>query len=193
MGQQRHIQSARKIQFYLRSNYSEVNTTDAKMTSLAFSPANVLYGTHDSTKNTIQSVNQTTGARTLQAATTPSLNIKDISGINTSPRPSLPDCYAVGGDNSNIYRFDPATGVTYVITATAPFHPAAIARDPVNNILFYIENIASNWRLASYSVSANTHNIITTVGNGTWKSPDDQPAGQPLLLRRQPLLHRAGI
>ncbi len=44
-------------------------------------------------------------------------------------------------DPARIYRFDPASGVTYVVTATAPFHPAAIARDPVNNILYYIENI----------------------------------------------------
>ena len=106
--------------------------------SLAFSSANSLYGTHNSTPTAIQRLNVTTGARTAQATTSPLLSIRDITGINSSPQPSLPDCYAVGGDNSKIYKLDPVTGVTYILTSTAPFSLNAIARDPVNNILYWL-------------------------------------------------------
>ena len=157
-----------KFNFYTRSSYSEVNTTDAQMTGLVFSPANVLYGTHNSTPSVLQTVNQTTGARTLQANTSPARNLKDITGLNSRPRPQLPECYAVGGDNSNIYRFDPVTGVTYIETSTTPFHPAALARNPTANVLYYLENADSNWRLGRYDVAAATHTIIGTIGNGAW-------------------------
>jgi uncharacterized delta-60 repeat protein len=160
-----------KFNFYTRSGYSEVNTTDARMSSLVFSAANTLYGTHDSTRSVLHTVSQTTGARTVPVNTAPSLSIRDISGNNSRPRPPLPQCYAVGGDNTTIYQFDPATGVTYPITTTAAFNLQTLARDPVNNVLYYLENAASNWRLGRYAVSTNTHTVIEAVGNQNWAYP----------------------
>ncbi|HEX2751049.1 MAG TPA: hypothetical protein VHM91_23780, partial [Verrucomicrobiales bacterium] len=160
-----------KFNFYTRNSYVDVNTTTDRMTGLAFSPSNQLYGTHNSSPSVLQSVAQADGALSSPVNTTPSLNIRDISGTNSRPRPPLPECYAVGGNNTNIYQFDPVTGVTYIVTSSAPFNLSALARDPVNNVLFYIENVPSGWRLGRYTVSTNTHQIIATVGNGTWNYP----------------------
>lgn len=160
-----------KFNFYTRSGYTEVNTTDARMTALAFSAANVLYGTHNSTANTIQTVSQSNGERASPVNTNPSLLLRDISGNNSRPRPPLPECYAVGGGDTNIYQFDPATGVTYIATGTAPFTLKSIARDPMNNVLYYLEDASSNWRLGRYSVASNSHSIVATIGNHPWGYP----------------------
>ncbi len=160
-----------KFNFYTRSGYTDVNTIDAKLTGLVFSPANALYGTYAANQNIIQTIDQPTGNHSTQANTSPSLNIRDITGLNSRPQPPLPECYAVGGNNTNIYRFDPATGVTYIVTSAAPFNLSALARDPVNNVLYYIENVSSSWRLGRYTVSTNTHQILGTIGNGAWNYP----------------------
>ena len=160
-----------KFNFYTRSGYTEVNITDASMTSLAFSATNLLYGTHSSTPTAIQRLNTTTGARSAQATTSPLLSIRDITGINSRPQPTLPDCYAVGGDNNRIYKFDPASGVTYIITSSAPFSLNAIARDPVNNVLYYSENTTSDWRIGRYTVSTGVHVVLATIGHGAWAYP----------------------
>ncbi|HWB04350.1 MAG TPA: hypothetical protein VG796_15075, partial [Verrucomicrobiales bacterium] len=160
-----------RFNFYTRNGYVDVNTTDARMTSLVFSQANTLYGTHNSSRSVLEVVDQTTGSRTFQANVTPTLSIRDITGNNSRPQPPLPECYAVGGGNTNIYRFDPVTGVTYIVSSAAPFTLAAIARNPVSNVLYYIENVSTGWRLGSYNVGSNTHAIIATIGNGTWNYP----------------------
>ena len=160
-----------KFNFYTRSGYTEVNITDASMTSLAFSATNLLYGTHTSTPTAIQRLNVSTGARSAQANTSPLLSIRDITGINSRPPPALPDCYAVGGDNNRIYKFDPASGVTYIITSSAPFTLNAIARDPVNNVLYYSENTTSDWRIGRYTVSTGVHVVLATIGHGAWAYP----------------------
>ncbi len=160
-----------RFNFYTRNAYTVVNSSDARMTGLVFSPANALYGTHSATPTSIQKIDLSNGNRTPQATTSPLLSLRDISGVNSRPRPPLPDCYAVGGDNNRIYQFDPATGVTFTVTSSAPFSLSALARDPVNNVLYYTENRTSEWRLGKYTVSTNTHSTLATIGNGSWSYP----------------------
>jgi len=157
-----------KFNFYTRSGYTVVNSSDARLTSLVFSATNVLYGTPSTTPTAIQLVNQSTGARTAQATTSPLLSLRDITGLNSRPQPVLPDCYAVGGDNTSIYKFDPATGVSYTITSSAPFTLNSLARDPVNNVLYYTENTIAGWRLGRYTVATGLHTVLATIGNASW-------------------------
>lgn len=160
-----------RFNFYTRNGYTEVNTSDARMTGLVFSSTNLFYGTHVTTPTAIQRINTANGARTAQATTSPALSIRDITGLNSRPQPSLPDCYAVGGDNSRIYKFDPATGVTYILTSNAPFPLNSIARDPVNNVLYYTEHSTGDWRLGRYTISTGTHSVLATIGHGAWSYP----------------------
>lgn len=160
-----------KFNFYTRTGYTEVNTSDARMTSLVFNTGNSLYGTHNSSQSVLQLVSQSNGSRSANVNVSPSLSIRDITGNNSRPQPVLPQCYAVGGDNTSIYRFDPATGVTYTVTSSAPFTLSSLARDPVNNVLYYLENSASNWRLGRYAVSSGTHTVLATIGNQVWNYP----------------------
>jgi uncharacterized delta-60 repeat protein len=160
-----------KFNFYTRNGYTVVNNSDARMTGLVFSSANALYGTHYSTPAAIQRLDLATGVRSAQATTSPLLSLRDITGLNTRPQPVLPDCYAVGGDNRQIYRFDPATGVSYIVTSSAPFTLNSLARDPAANVLYYTENSTSDWRLGKYSISAGTHTVLATIGNSPWNYP----------------------
>jgi len=160
-----------RFNFYTRNGYTEVNTTDARMTGLVFSSTNLFYGTHVTTPTAIQRISTSNGSRTAQATTSPALSIRDITGLNSRPQPSLPDCYAVGGDNSHIYKFDPATGVTYILTSSAPFPLNSIARDPVNNVLYYTEQTDGDWRLGRYTISTRIHSVVATIGHGAWSYP----------------------
>lgn len=163
-----------KASIYAPRGYTLISSTAVRNTSLAFS-GTTLRGTHASTPAVIETVDQLTGARSSATPVSPSRSILDIAGA-LALNPYLPDCYAVGGGNRTIWKVNPWSGANRPVTTNAPFDISALARSSTRNKLYYLENAATNWRLGSYDVAADSHSILATLGSGSWKNI---PAARP--------------
>ena len=154
-----------KFNLYTLSGYTVLSTAvSANHAGLTFDPSNALYGFPAADSSQIYSVDKTTGVTALLRPLVPSVDVWDITGNNAAPPPDIPgNYYAVGGLNTRIYKFDPATGVNGPITTTAPFPLRALARDPEHNILYYTEEVPSGWRLGKFDIATATHTILGSL------------------------------
>ena len=76
--------------------------------------------------------------------------------------------YACTGGNKDIYSLDLTTGATAkVVDNAAAFNLNALAYDPVQNTVFYLQDTPSGYALGSWQLATNTHSIIydLTVNN----------------------------
>jgi len=153
-----------RFNLHTLNRYSVISTgSQANQQGLTFDTSNILHGFPVSAPATIHTLNAT-GALTVKAATAPSQAIWDITGNNSCPPPDIAgNYYGVTGGNRRIYKFDPATGVTGVMTNTAPFNLRALARDPDAGILYYLEDVTSGFRLGKYTLATNLHATLGTV------------------------------
>ena len=145
-----------------RNQYTTLNTgSQSNYQGLTVDTANQLHGFPTAAPTVIHTVDAS-GVRTAKTPTTPSQAIWDITSSNPPPPPTINGhSYGVTGGNRRIYKFDPTTGATGVLTATAPFALSALARDPDREILYYLEEVTTGFRLGYYTQATGQH---TTVG-----------------------------
>lgn len=161
-----------------------VGTADY-MESLVFGPNSgsnrTLYSSRDSNRTIIRSIIPSTGViSTTSTATSPSLAFIDTSDRHLNVTPSSGTYYAVaGGTDRNIYTVDPETGTTSVLT-TAPASFAglsSIAIDQASGFLYYIEELASGFKLGRYSLDTAAHVSLGSMQAGGFAyMPASKPA-----------------
>jgi hypothetical protein len=110
------------------------------------------------------SVNKTTGALTFVSNSTESNAIIDLSDAITLTG-VVPNLYAVGGNNTSIYKFDGGNGNNIDWVSNAPFTIETVAVTTDETRIYYIEQTSSNWRLGEYAPATNTHTIRATLND----------------------------
>ncbi len=150
-----------KFNLYTRNRYSRITTSSGSTYhGLTFDASNVLNGFPTADAAKVYTVDAA-GNRTLRFPTTPLQAVWDVTGNNSCPPPDIPgNWYGVGGGNRRIYKFDPESGATGTMTNTAPFNLRAVARDPDNDVLYYLEDVPSDFRLGSFTVASGTHRTL---------------------------------
>ncbi len=113
------------------------------------------------------SVNKTTGALTFVSNSTEANPIVDLSDAITLIG-VVPNLYAVGGNNTSIYKFDGGNGNNIDWVSNAPFPLESVAVNTDETRIYYIEQASSNWRLGEYVPATNTHAIRATLNDSVY-------------------------
>ena len=120
------------------------------------------------------SVNKTTGALTFVSNSTHANAIIDLADSVTLTG-VVPNLYAVGGNNTSIYKFDGSNGNNIDWVSNAPFTIESVAVTGNESRIYYVEKASSNWRLGEYVPATNTHTIRATLTSGFAYTPTSQP------------------
>lgn len=168
-----------RFNIHTLNRYSVISTAaTSNFQGLTFNASNTLHGFPVSLPSSIYTVDSS-GTQTLKVATSPSQAIWDITGNNATPPPDIPgNYYAVTGGNRRIYKFDPASGVTGIMTSTAPYNLRAVARDPDAGVIYYLEDVTTGFKLGKYTLATNLHASLGTLDDasaGYLYRPSERP------------------
>jgi prepilin-type N-terminal cleavage/methylation domain-containing protein len=92
--------------------------------------------------------------------------------------PAAGNYYASNAGESSLYQFNPSTGTNIVLSNGCLFAPASVAYlSTPAPLVYYVEQAASNWRLASYAVSTNVHTNLGSLTSAGWSYvPNSRPS-----------------
>lgn len=155
----------------------ELGSTGAGVPSLGFH-SNTLYGNGGSGV-AIHSLDTSSGNATHVAHTQPNLSFLDFAAGSTAPDPPpVQSYYAICPSDDRLYRLDPSNGDWVQISGTTGFDLAAVAWDSINNVVYYLEEAGSDWRIGKYVPATDTYTTLTgNLGNAAsgWLVPATQP------------------
>ncbi len=158
------------------SGFTEIGNSAASVEAAVFDSA-ILYGTGGSGNTTVTSYSTVNAAVLGSSGTNPIRACTDAAGAEPSvTMPPVGELFAITGGNRNLYRFNDIDGQVITMANAAAFNPAALASDGPGGKLYYIEEIATNFRLGRTGRDGTGQ---ISLGSLTSGANDYTPASRP--------------